>query len=120
MKPLNEEHLAILRRRGLVPAFGLDGGLAGIAWRSPLAQLQARSEASGTLMWLETVRALGPEAARTADPAAASRWLANLLGVPPDLVISPAEEVHAITAGAALATPRTDDDALPHGLDPAA
>lgn len=120
LSPLIERCLAILRRRGLVPAFGLDGGIAGIAWRSPLAQLQARSEAAGTLMWLETVRALGPEAARTADPAAASRWLANLLGVPPDLVISPAEEAHAITTAAALAVPSPDDDALPHGLDPAA
>lgn len=114
LSPLIERCLAILRRRGLAPAFGLDGRLATIAWRSPLAQLQARAEASGTLMWLETVRALGPAAAHTADPAAAARWLAGLLGVPPDLVVSAAEE-HAADA----AVP-AGDDAQPRGLDPAA
>jgi hypothetical protein len=112
LTPLIDRCLAILRRRGLVPAFGLDGGMAGIVWRSPLAQLQARAEAAGTLMWLEAVRALGPAAAHTADPAAASRWLAGLLGVPPDLVVSAAEEAHALAAA--------DADAPHHGLDPAA
>ncbi|WP_439579040.1 portal protein [Elioraea sp.] len=120
LTPLIDRCLAILRRRGLVPAFGLDGGMAGLVWRSPLAQLQARSEASGTLMWLEAVRALGPAAAHTADPAAASRWLANLLGVPPDLVVSAAEEAHALEIGVAALADGKDDDALPHGLDPAA
>jgi hypothetical protein len=119
LTPLIDRCLAILRRRGLVPAFGLDGGMAGLVWRSPLAQLQARSEASGTLMWLDAVRALGPAAAHTADPAAASRWLANLLGVPPDLVVSAAEQAHALKSAAA-APAATDDDALPPGLDPAA
>jgi hypothetical protein len=120
LTPLIDRCLAILRRRGLVPTFGLDGGMAGLVWRSPLAQLQARSEASGTLLWLEAVRALGPAAAHTADPAAAARWLANLLGVPPDLVVSAAEQAHALKTGAAALAAVTDDDALPHGLDPAA
>ena len=90
--PLIERSLAVLRRRGLVPRFALDGTEAAIVWRSPLAQWQARTEASGTLAWLEVVRALGPAAAGTADLAAASRWLASLYGVPPDLVVSEAEE----------------------------
>jgi hypothetical protein len=119
LTPLIERCLTILRRRGLVPTFGLDGGMAGIVWRSPLAQLQARTEASGTLMWLEAVRALGPAAAETADPAAAARWLANLLGVPPDLVVSAAEEAHALKTGG-VAPAAVTDNALPHGLDPAA
>ncbi len=90
--PLIERSLAVLRRRGLVPRFALDGTEAAIVWRSPLAQWQARTEASGTLAWLEVVRALGPAAAGTADLAAASRWVASLYGVPPDLVVSEAEE----------------------------
>ena len=118
LTPLIDRCLAILRRRGLVPTFGLDGRVAGLVWRSPLAQVQARAEASGTLTWLNTVRALGPAAARTADPAAAARWLAGVLGVPPDLVVSAAEEAHAPATAAAAAAP--SDDALPPGLDPAA
>ncbi|MCS6921873.1 MAG: portal protein [Elioraea sp.] len=94
--PLIERCLAVLRRRGLVPRFALDGTEAAIVWRSPLAQWQARSEASGALAWLEVVRALGPAAAATADLAAASRWLASLYGVPPDLVVSAAEERAAL------------------------
>ena len=92
LHPLVTRCLAVLRRRGLVPPFALDGSEAAIVWRSPLAQWQARTEASGTLAWLDTVRALGPAAAGTANLAAASRWLAALYGVPPDLVVSEAEE----------------------------
>ncbi|MFQ3623790.1 MAG: portal protein [Acetobacteraceae bacterium] len=110
--PLIVRCLAILRRRGLVPPIPLDGGAAALVWRSPLAQWQARTEASGTLAWLEAVRALGPAAAGTADPAAASRWLAGLYGVPPDLVVSEAE-AQASLAGV-LGLPAAND------LDPAA
>ncbi len=110
--PLIQRCLAILRRRGLVPPFSLDGSAAALVWRSPLAQLQARSEAAGTLAWLEAVRSLGPAAATTADAAAASRWLAGLYGVPPDLVVSEAEE-RAGLAGAS-SPPAAND------LDPAA
>lgn len=92
LQPLLGRCLSVLRRRGIVPAFQLDGQTAALQMRSPLAQVQAKADAQGVLMWLEVVRALGPEAARTADAAAASRWLARLLGVPPDLVISAAEE----------------------------
>lgn len=98
--PLIERCLAVLRRRGVVPRFALDGTEAAIVWRSPLAQWQARSEASGALAWLEVVRALGPAAAGTADLAAASRWLASLYGVPPDLVVSAAEERAALATRA--------------------
>ncbi|MDW8445364.1 MAG: portal protein [Acetobacteraceae bacterium] len=108
--PLLERSLAVLRRRGLVPRFALDGSEAAIVWRSPLAQWQARTEASGTLAWLEAVRALGPAAAGTADLAAASRWLASLYGVPPDLVVSEAEE-QAAAATLASATLAPDASA---------
>ncbi|WP_291298987.1 portal protein [Elioraea sp.] len=92
INPLLARCLSVLRRRGMVPPFALDGDIASLQIRSPLAQVQARADAQGVLMWLEVVRSLGPGAAATADPAAASRWLARLLGVPPDLVISAAEE----------------------------
>ncbi|TQF77722.1 phage tail protein, partial [Elioraea sp. Yellowstone] len=52
--------------------------------------------------------------AHTADPAAAARWLAGLFGVPPDLVVSAAEE------RAARAVAPAEPDAQPRGLDPAA
>ena len=91
LQPLLARCLAVLRRRGIVPAFALDGETASLVMRSPLAQVQARADAQGVLMWLEVVRALGPAAAGTADAAAASRWLARLLGVPADLVVSAAE-----------------------------
>jgi hypothetical protein len=92
LHPLLARCLSVLRRRGIVPPFALDGHAAALQMRSPLAQVQARADAQGVLMWLEVVRALGPGAAHTADTAAASRWLARLLGVPPDLVVSAAEE----------------------------
>lgn len=105
LHPLLARCLSVLRRRGIVPAFQLDGQVAALQMRSPLAQVQARADAQGVLMWLEVVRTLGPEAARTADAAAASRWLARLLGVPPDLVVSAAEEAALMTP---MPEPSTD------------
>jgi hypothetical protein len=105
LQPLIARSLAVLRRRGVVPPIPLDGEAATLVMRSPLAQAQARADAQGVLMWLEVVRALGPAAAHTADAAAASRWLARLLGVPADLVVSAAEE--EALAAAPLTPPAT-------------
>jgi hypothetical protein len=63
-----------------------DGRNVALAYRSPLAQVQARGDAANTLLWLEAVGKMGPEAAAIVDAPAAARSLARVLGVAPDLL----------------------------------
>ncbi|MEQ8968402.1 MAG: portal protein, partial [Azospirillaceae bacterium] len=87
--PLVRRCLEVLRRRGEVPDLPLDGRLVALQHRAPLAQAQAQRDAQGTLTWLQTVLALGPEAAATVDGGATARWLAERFAVPPDLLRAP-------------------------------
>lgn len=87
--PLLERAFAILRRRGEVPELPLDGRRVTVAQRSPLARAQAREDVRNLLLWLETVGKLGPEAAAVADLPGAVRRLAEILGVPAELVREP-------------------------------
>jgi hypothetical protein len=84
--PLIERALGILRRRGEIAEFAIDGREAEIDFRSPLARAQAREDVTNTLLWLETVQKLGPVAAQIADLRSAALWLARTLGVPTELV----------------------------------
>ncbi len=86
LNPLLGRAVSILRRRGEIPDLAVDGRIAELHWRSPLARAQARDDVSNTLLWLEKVTQLGPEARMVIDPAAAARWLARMLGVPGELV----------------------------------
>lgn len=86
LTPLVLRAVSILRRRGELPDIRVDGRLVDLQYRSPLARQQAREDARNTLMWLEAVGALGPEAQRVVDPAAIARWLGRAMGVPGDLL----------------------------------
>lgn len=86
LNPLLGRALAVLRRRGEIPALTLDGRVVELQWRSPLARAQAREDVRNTLLWLEQVGRLGPVAQGVIDPQAAARWLARSLGVPGELV----------------------------------
>ena len=97
--PLLHRGAAILRRRGEVPDLPLDGRIADIAIRSPIARLQAREDVTNVANWLETVNALGPEAAATVDLSATVRWLAATLGVPAELVREVTDPLSALAAG---------------------
>lgn len=101
LTPLITRALAILARRGEIAEVRIDGRIVQLDYRSPLARNQARQEANDTLAWLEAVRALGPEAMRTVDAAAAARWLARAYGVPADLVTDPGAADDAALAAVA-------------------
>ena len=89
LTPLIARCLAILRRRGEIPPVLLDGREAALRYASPLAQVQGRADAANTLLFLNAVRALGPDAARQVDMAAATRWLARTLGAPAEIFPPP-------------------------------
>jgi hypothetical protein len=86
LNPLLGRAIAILRRRGEIPEIALDGRVAELHWRSPLARAQAREDVRNTLLWLEQVGRLGPAAQAVLDAPAAARWLARSLGVSGELV----------------------------------
>lgn len=98
LTPLLLRAVAILRRRGEIPDFAVDGRLVVLQHRSPLAQAQAQRDVQATLRWLETVQALGADAAGVVDAPATARWLGEAFGVPARLIRtapSPAAPVEA-------------------------
>jgi len=97
LTPLVARCLAILRRRGEVPALSLDGRDVRLVYASPLARVQARADAADTLLFLQSAAALGEEAKATLDAGAAARWLARTLGAPPEILRSEQVPAPAIT-----------------------
>lgn len=88
LTPLVARCLGILRRRGEIPRLTLPGGReAAIRYESPLARVQGRADAANTLLFLQSVAALGGEAAAQVDAAAATRWLARTLGAPAEVLV---------------------------------
>jgi hypothetical protein len=100
LTPLIDRALWILARRGEAPPLRIDGQGVEIDYRSPLARAQARDDVTNALLWLETLRKLGPGAAEVADLRAAALWLARMLGVPAELVLN---DPAIVTPGSPLA-----------------
>jgi len=93
LTPLVARCLAILRRRGEVPPMLLDGREVRLTYQSPLARVQGRADAANTLLFLQSVSALGAEAVQQIDVPAATRHLARALAAPAGILTStPSEE----------------------------
>jgi hypothetical protein len=86
LNPVMHRAVALLRRRGEIPPFALDGKRVELYSRAPLARAQARQDVQNTLLWLEQVGRLGPLAQGVVDLPQTARWLARMLGVPGELV----------------------------------
>jgi Bacteriophage head to tail connecting protein len=89
LSPLVHRAVGILRRRGELPGFMVDGSAVKLQSRAPLARLQVRQDVQNVLFWLDTITRLGPEASNVLNMAEAARWLATMLGVPDKLVREP-------------------------------
>lgn len=88
MTPLIQRAYAILRRRGEVPDFNIDGRLVTLDYHSPLARAQGQRNVQNTLFWLQSVQAMGPEAMQAVNLPQAARVLGDALGVPSDLILN--------------------------------
>ncbi|PWC56032.1 portal protein [Azospirillum sp. TSO22-1] len=86
LTPLLLRAVSILRRRGEIPDFTVDGRLVELQYRSPLAQAQGLRDVQATLRWLDTAQRLGGGALETVDAAATARWLGEAFGVPAKLI----------------------------------
>jgi len=86
LTPLIKRAFSILKRRGEVPDIALDGRLVAVDYRSPLARSQGQRNVQNTLSWINSVLAMGPEAAAAVDLQAAAKFLGEALAVPSDLI----------------------------------
>jgi len=86
LTPLLMRAIGILRRRGDIPNFALDGRTVDLLYKSPLARQQARQDVQETLLWVESATRLGDEAVQVIDIVATTRWLGDRLGVPGHLM----------------------------------
>ena len=72
----------ILARRGEIPNLPLDNRTVVLEYKSPQARYQAQQDVQNTPVWLDSVRALGPDALAAIDQAAAARWLGRASAFP--------------------------------------
>lgn len=91
LSPLIERAISILRRRGEIIPISIDGRTVDIDYRSPLARRQAKEDAQNTMMWMDTIRGMGPEATAIINVSRTARWLARAFSVPENLLISEKE-----------------------------
>ena len=102
LTPLIKRAFNILKRRGEVPDIMLDGRLVAVDYRSPLARSQGQRNVQNTLSWVNSVLAMGPQAAQAVDLARTARFLGEALGVPSDLIrneLPPVAPLPQVTEG---------------------
>jgi hypothetical protein len=103
LTPLVTRAVGVLARRGEIADIPLDGRLVDLEYKSPLARQQARQDAQNAMMWLEAVRALGPEGMGVVDQGATARWLGRAFGVPSELIRALPDPMADLAPGSALA-----------------
>ena len=94
LTPLLKRAFYILRRRGDIMNFDLDGKVVDLQYRSPLALVQARKDISTVSEWINLVSLMGADAASVINAKEAAIWLGNTLNVPAGLILElpPQEE----------------------------
>jgi len=88
LTPLMSRAQGILARRGEILDLPIDDGVVVLDYKSPQARYQAQQDIQSTLVWLDAVRAMGPEALSAVDQPRAASWLGRALGVPEELIRS--------------------------------
>ncbi|MGB7949880.1 MAG: portal protein, partial [Candidatus Binatia bacterium] len=88
LTPLMSRAQGILARRGEILDLPIDEGIVVLDYKSPQARYQAQQDIQSTMVWLDAVRAMGPEALSAVDQPRAASWLGRALGVPEELIRS--------------------------------
>ncbi|MCW8915043.1 MAG: portal protein [Magnetovibrio sp.] len=106
LTPLISRAIAILRRRGEVPAVSIDGRVIDVDYKSPLARRQSQENLAGAMGWFETASQLGV-VHEIVDVHKAARWLAEIYRVPESILLS--EEETQARKEASVASPVSSD-----------
>lgn len=101
LTPLLKRAFYILRRRGDIMNFDLDGKVVDLQYKSPLALVQARKDVSTVTEWVSLVASLGGDALSVVNAREAALWLGNTLNVPANLM----QEINLPLAPTEEATP---------------
>lgn len=86
LTPLLKRAFAILRRRGDVLNFDLDGKIVDLQYKSPLAMLQARQDVNNVVDWVSMLGSFGGVALGAVNAFEVSKWLGKTLNVPACLI----------------------------------
>lgn len=86
LTPMIRRAYNILRRRGEIPDIALDGRFVTLDYRSPLARAQSAKSVQNILSWVQSVTAMGGEAAALIDMPRLAKYLADTLGIPGDII----------------------------------
>lgn len=93
LTPLLKRAFYILRRRGDVKNFDLDGKIVDLQYKSPLALAQARKDVGNISEWVNLVATLGQEGMAAINFFEAAKWLGKTLSVPASLIVETKQEV---------------------------
>lgn len=93
LTPLLKRAFHILRRRGDIMNFDLDGKIVDLQYKSPLALSQARKDVVNVSEWLNLVAGLGVEGMSAINHFETAKWLGKTLSIPSNLVIETKPEV---------------------------
>lgn len=87
LTPLLKRAFCILRRRGDIMNFDLDGKTVDLQYKSPLALAQARKDVGNISEWVSQVSALGADGLAAVNMFEAAKWLGRTLNVPANLIV---------------------------------
>ncbi len=87
LTPLLKRAFYILRRRGDIMNFDLDGKIVDLQYKSPLALAQARKDVGNISEWVSLVATLGTDGMAAVNFFEAAKWLGKTLNVPAGLII---------------------------------
>lgn len=92
LTPLLKRAFYILRRRGDIMNFDLDGKIVDLQYKSPLALSQARKDVVNVSEWLRLVGDLGVDGSSAINHFEAAKWLGRTLSIPSNLMIEVKQE----------------------------
>ena len=86
LTPLLKRAFLILRRRGDIMNFDLDGKIVDLQYKSPLAMLKAREDVNNISQWVTLVSSLGALGMGAVNAFEAAKTLGKILNVPDKLI----------------------------------
>ena len=86
LTPLLKRAFHILRRRGDILNFDLDGKIVDLQYKSPLAMLQAKADVGNISEWVGIVSGMGIGAMAAVNMFEAAKTIGQILNVPAKLI----------------------------------
>ena len=99
LTPLLKRAFHILRRRGDVLNFDLDGKIVDLQYKSPLAMVQSRQDVCNVSDWINMLGTLGVDGAFAVNGFEAAKWLGRTLNVPAHLINETKPDISGLLNG---------------------